>query len=240
MPMHDWTRVSAGDYHHFHQSWTMRLAALLNAGRLPPGYFALTDQRIEGWEPDNLPHIRHGTASQFTGFHVSEHPPKARRVQRRMTEAGRYAHRANRLLIHRHDRAVVVVLEIVSPGNKDREHSVNQFVAKARDFLRKGVHVLFVDPFPPGDHDPQGLDAAIWSVWTDAVDDRPPDKPLTAASYDASNPSAAYVEPLAVGDPLPEMPLFLRPGVYIPCPLEESYMTSWEALPAAQRADIAG
>ena len=126
---------------------------------------------------------------------------------------------------------MVAVIEVVSPGNKDRPHSVNQFVGTVRDFLRKGVHVLFVDLFPPGDHDPHGLHSAVWSVWTDTPDERPADKPLSAVSYDAGNPFLAYVEQLAVGDPLPEMPLFLQPGVYIPCPLEESDTATWDALP---------
>lgn len=53
------------------------------------------------------------------------------------------------------------MIEIISPGNKDLAHSVNQFVEKVRDFLRKGVHELFVDLFPPGAHDPHGLHAAV-------------------------------------------------------------------------------
>ncbi len=69
------------------------------------------------------------------------------------------------------------------------------------------------------------------SVWTDTPDDLPADKSPSAVSYDAGNPFLAYVEPLAVGDPLPEMPLFLQPGICIPCPLEESYMATWDALP---------
>lgn len=243
MPIHDWTRVSAGDYHDFHQDWTIELRRRLNAGLLPAGYRALTDQRVEGWEPDITSFFTTTIQSDDPtpgGVAVAEHPPTVRAVARPVSAAGAYARRANQIAIRHPKGHVTAIIEIVSPGNKDREHSVNQFVAKVREFLRKGVHVLFVDLFPPGDHDPDGLDAAVWSVWTDTPGDRPADKPLTAASYDAGNLSAAYVAPLAVGDPLPEMPLFIRPGVYIPCPLEESYMTSWAALPAAQRADIAG
>ena len=239
MPMHDWTAKPAGTYHHFHQSWTIRLIDALNGGRLPPGYFALTDQRVEGWEPDVValrgPSPRGKSPAPTGGVAVAERPPLARRVTRPETDTGAYARRANRIAVRHAEGEVVAVIEIVSPGNKDRPHSVNQFVEKVRDFLRKGVHVLFVDPFPPGDHDPRGLDAAVWAVWTDATDDRPADKPLTAASYDAGNPFAAYVEPLGVGDLLPEMPLFLQPDIYIPCPLEESYMATWNALPPQVR-----
>lgn len=239
MPMHDWTKEDAGTYHNFHQSWTIRLMDALNGGRLPPGYFAMTDQRVEGWEPDLVSLYADPspvTSSPATGgLAVAERPPKVRLVSRPETDAGSYARRANRIVVKHKKGNVVAIIEIVSPGNKDRLHSVNQFVEKVRDFLRKGVHVLFVDPFPPGDHDPQGLDAAVWAVWTDATDDRPADKPLTAASYDAGNPFAAYVEPLGVGDPLPEMPLFLQPDIYIPCPLEETYMATWNALPPQVR-----
>ena len=45
MPIHDWTRVAAGVYHHFHQDWTIEISRRLNAGILPAGYFAMADQR---------------------------------------------------------------------------------------------------------------------------------------------------------------------------------------------------
>jgi hypothetical protein len=42
----------------------------------------------------------------------------------------------------------------------------------------------------------------------------------------------AYVEPVAVGDPLPEMPVFLTADRYVPCPLEGTYQTAWDQFPA--------
>ena len=242
MPIHDWTREDAGTYHNFHQSWTVQLNHALNAKRLPPGYFAMTDQRVAG-EPDVV--TLHSNAilgpgsPTSGGLAVAERPPKVRTV-RAETDAGTYARRANRIVIKHKKGQVVAIIEIVSPGNKDRAQSVNQFVEKVRDFLRKGIHVLFVDPFPPGVHDPHGLHVAVWAVWTDTPDERPADKPLTAVSYDAGNPFLAYLEPLAPGDPLPEMPLFLEPGIYIPCPLEESYTAAWDALPKELQQGLEG
>lgn len=237
MPIHDWTAEDAGTFHNFHQDWATQIYRALNAGLLPAGYLAMTDQRVEGWEPDVVSLHSQGkpNAPSAGGVAVADHPPKVRLRRRAETDAGAYARRANRVAVKHKKGNVVAVIEIVSPGNKDREYSVNQFVEKVRDFLRKGVHVLFVDLFPPGDHDPQGLDAAVWSIWSDTPDDRPADKPLSAVSYDAGSPFVSYVEPLAVGDPLPEMPLFLQPGIYIPCPLEETYQATWAALPAALR-----
>ena len=243
MPIHDWTREDAGTYHNFHQDWTIQLYRALNAGRLPTGYLAMTDQRVVGWEPDvvtlHSQAILGSGSPSSGGLAVAERPPKVR-VVRAESDAGAYARRANRIVVKHKKGHVVAVIEIVSPGNKDRAQSVNQFVEKARDFLRKGVHVLFVDLFPPTVHDPHGLHAAIWSVWTDTPDERPTDKRLTAASYDAGNPFLAYVEPLSPGDTLPEMPLFLEPGIYIPCPLEESYTAAWEALPKELRRGLEG
>jgi hypothetical protein len=54
MPVHDWTRVDAELFHHFHQGWTIELSNALNAGTLPRDYFALVEQRVQGPIPDVL------------------------------------------------------------------------------------------------------------------------------------------------------------------------------------------
>jgi hypothetical protein len=35
MPIHDWTRVEAGIFHHFHHGWIEDLSRALNRGLLP-------------------------------------------------------------------------------------------------------------------------------------------------------------------------------------------------------------
>src|SRR5216683_142268 len=54
MPIHDWTRVPAGLFHHFHQDWTIEIARRLNRGLLPKGLSALVEQRSALKEPDVL------------------------------------------------------------------------------------------------------------------------------------------------------------------------------------------
>jgi hypothetical protein len=44
MPIHDWTRLEAGDFHHFHQAWITYIANNLNGGLLPPEFMALSEQ----------------------------------------------------------------------------------------------------------------------------------------------------------------------------------------------------
>ena len=43
----------------------------------------------------------------------------------------------------------------------------------------------------------------------------------------------AYVENVAGGDQLPDMPIFLTPDHYVPCPLEASYQVTWGVFPSA-------
>jgi hypothetical protein len=48
----------------------------------------------------------------------------------------------------------------------------------------------------------------------------------------------AFVEPVAVGDALVEMPLFLRVGGHVAVPLESTYQSDWEAVPRRWRSAI--
>ena len=44
MPIHDWTRVPAGIFHHFHGRWIAAICDALNEGLLPGDYYALAEQ----------------------------------------------------------------------------------------------------------------------------------------------------------------------------------------------------
>ncbi len=104
---------------------------------------------------------------------------------------------------------------------------------KSAAVLRQGVHLLVIDLFPPGKRDPYGIHKAIWDEFQEEDFEPSPGKPLTLASYDAGPPRVAYVESVAAGDVLPEMPLFLQPEVYVPAALEDTYQTAWGDFPAA-------
>ncbi len=234
MPIHDWTRVDAGLFHHFHQDWTIELCRTLNAGRLPPGFTALTDQQTGGPIPDVLTLHRGprppGQGQPAGGLAVATAPPRARFVDE--LEEDTYARRANRIRIqHRHGQ-IVAVIEIVSPGNKSNRHALRAFVRKAADLIWQGIHRLVIDLFPPSERDPQGIHGAIWGEVAERPFQLPADKPLTVVAYKAVPTKAAYVEPVAVGDDLPALPIFLTEDAYVPAPLEETYRVSWASYPA--------
>jgi hypothetical protein len=154
------------------------------------------------------------------------------------SEAAGYARKANRLTIRHPDGNVVAVLEIVSPGNKESRHALNAFARKAVALLLAGVNLLIVDLFPPSRRDPQGIHKMIWDRFRDEPFTLPPDKPLTLAAYVIGTEITAYVEPVAVGDPLPDLPIFLCGQRYVPCPLEETYQTAWDQFPAPLRPPL--
>ena len=49
---------------------------------------------------------------------------------------------------------------------------------------------------------------------------------------------AAYVEPVAVGDQLPDMPLFLTNDRHVMVPLEPTYHATWDASPEEMRVAV--
>src|SRR5262245_16274100 len=180
MPIHDWTRVRSNRFHDFHQSWMIAIRNALNAGRLPPGYFAMVEQNTGGPEPDIVT-LELGPPkgpSALGGVTVTAQPPKTRFVAR--TEAAGYARKASRITIRHPDGEVVAMIEIISPGNKDSKHAIRTFARKAVEFLHAGVNLLIVDLFPPSRRDPQGIHKVIWDRLHDEPFTLPAGKPLTA------------------------------------------------------------
>jgi hypothetical protein len=151
MPIHDWTRVDAGLFHAFHQDWIGVLARALNAGVLPPDYFALREQSTQGPVPDvltlELPSGHDGPDGTGSGVAVAVVPPRTRMIRR--AEDTVYVHKVDRITVrHRHGR-VVAMVEIVSPGNKASKNELRAFVEKTSKLIAQGIHVLVIDLFPP-------------------------------------------------------------------------------------------
>jgi hypothetical protein len=235
MRVHDWTPVDAGLFHAFQHRWIDALCDALNAGGLPPDYFALPEPSIRGAIPDVLTLRLSSGKGEPSGtapaLDVATAPPRARVV--RSTEIGVYARKADRVTVrHRHGQ-IVAVVEIVSPGNKGSNSELRAFIEKTADLIQQGVHVLVIDLFPPTKRDPQGLHKAISDEFEDVDFVLPADKPLTLASYSAGSIKTAYVESVAVGDVLPDMALFLDAELYVSVPLEATCQTTWNVFPAA-------
>ncbi len=243
MAIHDWKQAPPGFFHHFHQRWSASICDALNAGRLPPGYFALIELTTFGVAPDVVTLQARPTPRPTNGrraaIALAEAPPRTRFVSQSSEEQA-YAARSNRVTIRDASREVVAVIEIVSPGNKSSRNAIRSFVEKTIDLLRQGTNLLIVDLFPPTPRDPEGINPMIWNELTAEPLVLPPDKRLTLAAYVAGSILRSYIEPVAVGDSLTDMPLFLDPENYVPTPLESSYEEAWRVCPEEFREAITG
>jgi hypothetical protein len=245
MPIHDWTRVEAGIFHDFHHEWISTIKHALNKGILPADHYALAEQIAGGYGPDVLtlegPRDFRAEVPDDTrgGVALATGQPKV--SFRAKAEADIYAAKANRVAIrHVTDHRVVAVIEIVSPGNKSTRPAIRNFAEKAAELLRGGVHLMIIDLFPPGPRDPQGMHQLIWNELDESNFVLPADRPLTLASYIGGATQEAFIEPVALGAALPDMPLFLTTGMYVHTPLEATYRSAWDAVPAVWRRRLEG
>lgn len=251
MPIHDWTRVEAGIFHHFHHDWISMLSRGLNAGRLPEGFYALAEQIAGGLGPDvlTLEAPRSPSSSPANGHEVegdggvaiASAPPRVRHVAESDLTTRRPERRKQSRIAIRHasNHRVVAVVEIVSPGNKSSQSALQSFVSKAVELIDAGIHLLVIDLFPPSPRDPHGMHAAIWAE----IEPEHPfvpaaDSPLTLVSYSAGPVRRAYIEPTAIGRSLTAMPLFLGPDRYVEAPLEESYLAAFDGVPRIWRESL--
>jgi hypothetical protein len=226
MPLHDWSRIPSGLFHHFHQDWS-----------IARGLSALVEQRVGPKEPDVLTIEELASRQQDADHDVSTMDRPVTRIIRRTTKQI-YATRANRIVVRHHLGRIVAVIEIVSPGNKESRAALRDFVDKTIDFLRQGIHVLIVDLFPPTTRDPFGIHKVIWDEITEEDFAFPEGKCRTLVSYDAGREKTAYIETVGVGDLLPEMPLILTSELHVMVPLEATYQSAWDASPEAYRRAV--
>lgn len=238
MPVHDWTLVNAGIFHHFHHDWIAEIARALNRGLLPDSYYALAEQYAGGFGPDvlTLQEERDGNgdasseSAPVVGGGVQLAAPKLQPTAE--TDMAFYRRKQSTVAIrHVSGDRIVAMVEVVSPGNKASRHALRAFVEKAAELLDKQIHLLIVDVFPPGRRDPQGIHGEIRGQIAGQEYFAPADKLLTLAAYESGLSVRAYVVHAAVSDVLADMPLFLEPEKAVSVPLETTYEAAFAAVP---------
>jgi hypothetical protein len=122
---------------------------------------------------------------------------------------------------------LVAAIELVSPGNKDRDEARRAFTAKCAAYLQRGIGLIVVDIVTSRHanlHDE--LMELLGHVNGFAF---PAATPLYATGYRPAhrqerNEIDLWREPLAVGQPLPTLPLAVRGLGCLPIDLETTYM----------------
>lgn len=200
-------------WHSFHNSWATYLASQLNA-LLPAGYFAEANVQF-GIEIDVAAFEEPGSAAAPTGWTPPApvcHPFEMSGV---VVEVGIFSRSGGPQLVG--------AVELVSPANKDRQLHREAFLSKCVAYLQAGVGLVLVDVVTDR---PADLHREL--LLRLGVTDPGPGPALSGSAFRAVERDGAKVldvwrEPIAVGQPLPTLPLWLRGGLCLPVELEATY-----------------
>ena len=138
-----------------------------------------------------------------------------------------------RVYDNRRNRNLVAAIEIVSPSNKDRPGHRAAFVAKVAALLTKGICVSVVDVVSTMDFNLYAELLECIGEVDPALGDDPP--PMCAATlrtrYEGTRKMMdTWYHPLAVGQPLPTLPIWLKERLSVPLELEASYEEACQTL----------
>lgn len=224
MPLHDHFRppwATQRPWEGFHGAWAAAIAFHLNGGVLPAEYFAMPLLQVAGRVEVDVASFRETEGAAGPGAWAP--PPPAVAAPLEGAETDSYEVRVSRNFGGPQLRAAI---ELVSPANKDRPASRSAFAAKCAGHLRRGVSVVVVDIVTER---AANLHAEVMAAAS------PGGGPaweagsrLYAVAYrglvGADPPRLeAWPNELAVGRPLPELPLWLEADLCVPLRLEESY-----------------
>jgi hypothetical protein len=138
-----------------------------------------------------------------------------------------------RIYDSRRNRHLVAAIEIVSPSNKDRPENRATFVAKAATLLKNNICVSIVDVVSTFDFSLYAELMEFLNGVDPALGSEPP--PMYAATLrmryeDRRRMMDNWYHPLAIGQPLPTLPIWLTETSAISLDLESSYQATCRAL----------
>jgi hypothetical protein len=120
---------------------------------------------------------------------------------------------------------LVAVVELISPSNKDRPVSRRAFAAKCVAYLQRGIGLIIVDIVTERRGN---LHGEVLNLLGHADTVLAQDTELYAVAYRPAhraevNQLDLWPVPLALGQPLPLLPLALRGAIFVPVDLEATY-----------------
>jgi hypothetical protein len=217
----------------FHHSWATFIAQQLNEGVLPEDYYAESEISLGPELEIDVASLEltRSDASGSEGGKAVWSPPRPK-----IAVKVDFAHLESCEILVYQDLGGAELrgaIELVSPANKDRAGSRRTFAAKCAGYLKHGIGVVIVDIVTARSAHLHAelfkvLEVTGRGVWKSPTG-------LYAAAYRAAtfrkNPRVeAWPEVLALGEPLPVLPLWLRPDLCVPVRLEESYLTTCRSL----------
>jgi hypothetical protein len=216
----------------FHGAWAAAMARLLNAGVLPPGYYAIPFlDRDEPVEID-MASLREfdpaGSADSADGARpwTPAAPELAVAVEWPTADDMRVE-----VFADDGDPRLVAAMELVSPKNKDRSRSREAFAAKCAGYLQLGSGLAVVDVVTTRRADLHAdLLLALGADAGPALATALSVVSYRAVGRDEQGRLLAWPAALAVGEPLPTVPLWLGADLAVPLDLEASHTAACEDL----------
>jgi hypothetical protein len=213
----------------FHGAWAAAIARLLNQSVLPPGYYAVPLLDRDGPIEIDVAALREQEALVPAGEAAAPQPwsppEPALAVAVDMPAVDGVE---VQVFADSGDPRLTAAIELLSPRNKDRPQARQAFAVKCVGYLQQGSSVVVVDTVTTRRAD---LNATILSLLgTEAGTTVPAG--LSAVSYlaiggeEETKELRLWPAPLALGEPLPTLPLWIASDYSVPLDLEASYQAT--------------
>ena len=207
-------------WHSFHNTWAANISARLNQ-ILPEGYFAEANVQF-GIEIDVAALKESEPQSpEKSNPEQAQWSPQSPTLTLPFTPAADAVEIA--VFSTGEGPTLVGAVELLSPGNKDRVASRNAFTSKCETYLQQGAGLVVVDVVTT-------LQANLHTELMNRLEMTPSRSvdPLYAVAYRVADHNGAmqlevWEESLALGNPLPTLPLWLKGGLYMPIELSLTY-----------------
>jgi hypothetical protein len=211
----------------FHGAWAAAMARVLNQGVLPSGYYAVPLVDRDGPIEIDVAALREQGAA-VAGDNASRPQPWAPPAPAVAVAVELPASDEIEVQVFADhgDPRLAAAVQLVSPRNKDRPQARQAFAVKCVGYLQQGSSVVAVDTVTTRRTD---LNAAILSLLGADVATALLPSGLSAVSYRAvgqeeeSQQLHLWPAPLALGQPLPTLPLWIAADFSVPLDLEASY-----------------
>jgi hypothetical protein len=210
----------------FHGAWAEAMAMTLNGGMLPPHYVAEARVKLgRSLEIDVGTLDEGGSTDGKNGNGVAVWSPPKPLLRAALTVAP-----ADIFEVQVFDDTagprLVAAVELVSPANKDRPAHRAAFAIKCASYLHDNVNLVVLDVVTTRRTDLHRELLDLLQVA--ATDVAAPHSDLYAAAYRtlASEEELileAWREPLTLGAPMPQVPLWITPELCLPLDLEATY-----------------
>lgn len=215
----------------FHGAWAAAMARLLNKGVLPAGYYAvplmdrdgpieidvatLQDQEGSGLESGGVEPTKWTAPAPAIAVAVDLATVDGVQVQVFADEG---------------DPRLAAAVELLSPRNKDRPAARQAFAVKCVGYLQQGSSIVVVDTVTTRRADLRSTILSLLGVDLSAASLARAS--LSAVSYrtvghdEELQQLEVWPAPLALGQPLPTLPLWIASDYSVPLDLEASYQTT--------------